>query len=252
MKKQVTILLVTLMVLGAASAVRADYFDDFESRSLGSLNAQAPEWTSLAGRQDFDVATVDAFSGTQSIQNMGSGAGTFGRAFMFPTPVTGNDVVISFMMKRNPEYDWTELNRVRMDVYASNGSRVAVSYKIHRIYDENTSWNMIDNVPINAWYKLEVALLWNGTDYGDDAVIVSLFDDTNHVLPNGIQTFTTGGGVMNDVSYLNLSMNNGSGSGVPEIWIDDFSIVGGTIAIPEPSMVLLGLGSLLMFLRRKR
>ncbi|MCK5642292.1 MAG: hypothetical protein KAJ19_15910, partial [Gammaproteobacteria bacterium] len=131
--------------------------------------------------------------------------------------------------------EWTELNRVRVDVYGSNGNRAAVSYKTHRIYDENNSWNMIENVQINTWYKLEVAMLWNGTDYGDDTVRVTLYDDEGSVVEGGIVTVTTTG-IVNDVEYISLTMNNGGDGQDPDAFIDDISI-STSVQISEPITV---------------
>ena len=232
-------MLTMVVVLGSASAVRADYFDDIDTRTLGSYNDQAAEWSDPYGRRSLDVGNVDAFSGPQSLQNApGSPTPSVSR-YTFSPAETGQDVVVSFMFKRTEEYLWTELNRVRIDVYGSNGNRAAVSVKSGRIYDENNSWNVIENIQINTWYKLELAMLWNGTDYGDNMARVTVYDDQGYVINNGIVIVTTTG-IINDVDYINLAVNNGGSGPGPDGFIDDISITNSVSVVPAAVVSLTG------------
>ncbi|MHB9071535.1 MAG: PEP-CTERM sorting domain-containing protein [Sedimentisphaerales bacterium] len=244
---------VILLVAVLAPVVRADFVDNFDGRSLGAYIGQAPEWHHYSDTpgifQSPVVGTAAAFSGTKSLNNSddGSAGGAYGWMEAYTVaPETGHDVTVSFMFKRTAELG--EMNKIRLDIYNSaKNNRAAAAIYSNRLYDENNSWNMIESVAINTWYKLVMKLTWNaGTNsYGNSAMVQIWNDDLVHLL--GQSTVTIQSGNLNDVGMIRVMMRQ---NGATNAFVDDLSITGATI--PEPAtMSLLVLGGIAL-LRRIR
>lgn len=252
MKRMSYLFAMVLLVAILSPVVRADFVDNFDGRSLGAYIGQAPEWhhyTNTPGIwQSPVVGTTNAFSGTRSLDNSNDGSAGVAYNWMdayTTAPETGHDVTVSFMFNRTSELG--EMNKVRLDIYnTAQSSRAAVAAFSNRIYDENSSSNVIENVSTSAWWKLVLKLTWNaGTNSYNSALVQVWNDDQVHLLGQANVTFSAG--ALSDVGMIRVLMRQ---NGSTNAFVDDLSITGASI--PEPAtMSLLALGGIAL-LRRIR
>ena len=222
------------------------YSEDFDS--VGYLEL-SQAWT-LAHHGNSPILTDsgNAHSGTISITDPGANCGMQTQPFD-PGPMIGDEASISLWWKKGDQGNAGEDDRVRIDCY--DGGSYALTVVIWDgavLNDQDTNQKAVEGLQLDTWYKLEV--LFNrkpdNSGYEPDTTIRVLNADET-LFGSGVLTAGLGSRVVPDeISKFDVSFRGNMG-----IFIDDISIMEGTI-IPEPAtMSLLAIGAVAL-LRRKR
>ena len=228
-----------------AADMTLPYFEDFETIGLPGF---AESWT-LAHHGNSPILTGDdAHSGTVSITDPGANCGMQTLPFV-DGPMVGDEASISLWWKKGDQGAGGEDDRVRIDCY--DGGSYALTVVIWDgavLNDQNTSQKAVEGLQVDTWYKLEVLFNRKPDNSGyDPDTTIRVFNADDTLFGSGVLTAGLGSRVVPDeISKFDVSFRGNMG-----IFIDDISIMEGTI-IPEPAtMSLLAIGAVALLRRRR-
>ncbi|MHB9071532.1 MAG: hypothetical protein ACYC54_14335 [Sedimentisphaerales bacterium] len=220
-----------------AQAPRKENFDNFQTgvfltQSLGAV----AEWIPYGSTGLYErpmVTATRSFSGSKSISNENDSQSsteentTIMQGYMADT-VSGREVTFSYMFYRTVEESSPTWNKVRIDVYGTTGERIAVGAYNNRIYNENNDATLISNLSTNTWYKLLLTFSWNGSNYGNSAVL-KIYDSSNNLIGTAYPTTQTTN--LTNIDYVTLTLRSGSTRGT--CFVDDIEVTGARFRNPD-------------------
>ena len=248
MKKGNFCFLVTCFLV-CAGAVNGNihYVNNFDNYSNGVFLTQAtspvPEWIIYGQAGDCErpmITDTRSFSGSKSLCNANDPQSSTNETSCMmqaysPLVQSGHDITVSFMFYRTAEQGNPYWNKIRLDVYDTAGKRFAVAAYNGRMYDENTDYNIVENVTTGAWWKLWLILTWNegSQSYGNTATL-NIYRSDGSLFATAYPTVQSGN--LSNVEKLIVSMPSG-GSGTPltrpTSFIDDFNVWEATLKNPD-------------------